>query len=196
MQRRGFTLIELLIVIAVIAILAGLLVPVLARARRAAQQRVCASNLHQIGLALRMYGDDNDGSFPIGVYLQGVSRYAWNVTWHNELTGYLRSPSLLICPLAPPGSGYRISYGCNARVSGWWSAVADRDIPDPGRTVYAAEKQDEDWPAFPPSTRHTARAYKPLAPRHDGYLSMLFCDGHVRSLPMCQVEGAGTVWQF
>jgi prepilin-type N-terminal cleavage/methylation domain-containing protein len=58
---RGFTLIELLVVIAIIAILAALLLPALARAKATAKTTQCVSNLHQMGLSLIMYADENDG---------------------------------------------------------------------------------------------------------------------------------------
>jgi prepilin-type N-terminal cleavage/methylation domain-containing protein/prepilin-type processing-associated H-X9-DG protein len=58
---RGFTLIELLVVIAIIAILASLLLPVLGKAKRAAQSAQCNSNLRQLQLAWQMYADDSDG---------------------------------------------------------------------------------------------------------------------------------------
>ena len=60
-RRRGrlaFTLIELLVVIAVIAIVASLLLPALARTKQAADSAICRSNLRQWGLGLRMYLDD------------------------------------------------------------------------------------------------------------------------------------------
>jgi prepilin-type N-terminal cleavage/methylation domain-containing protein/prepilin-type processing-associated H-X9-DG protein len=196
MKRSGFTLIELLVVMAIVAILAGILFPVLARCRRAAQQSVCISNVRQIGMGMRMYVEDYDATFPMGAYPQGQRPHAWQVTWHDEITGYLRGQALLFCPLAPAGSGYRVSYGCNPWVSRWITAAADSQVLDATRTVYAAEKENGDWPACPPSLKSLTPYYQPLAGRHDGYLSLVFCDGHARSLPVGQAEGPVALWQF
>lgn len=77
-RRRGFTLLELLAVIATIAVLASLLLPVLSRAKIKAQRTACFSNLRQLGFAWQLYHNENNGflaeSYPVNnpsVWVQG-----------------------------------------------------------------------------------------------------------------------------
>jgi prepilin-type N-terminal cleavage/methylation domain-containing protein len=64
---KGFTLIELLVVIAILAILAAILFPVFARAKAAAKQTACISNIKQQGTATGLYMTDSDDLFPYAV---------------------------------------------------------------------------------------------------------------------------------
>jgi len=106
-KKHRFTLIELLVVVAIIAILAAMLLPVLSRARQAARKITCVSNLRQIGMAMLMYEEDQDR---LPAHVQEVHSGA---TWTHQLAasgGDLRSmwgdyivdlDTLGHCPLLP-----------------------------------------------------------------------------------------------
>src|SRR5215471_13679033 len=63
-SRKAFTLIELLVVIAIIAILAALLLPVLSKAKESGRRAACKSNVHQLGVAILIYTNENREKLP------------------------------------------------------------------------------------------------------------------------------------
>lgn len=106
----AFTLIELLVVIAVIAMLAALLMPALAKARYRAKNVICMSNQKQIAAGVTMYTSDYDSRYPVRtdpVYRESadvVQRAASTTDYVNQLRPYFGGnlKATWVCPLAPP----------------------------------------------------------------------------------------------
>jgi prepilin-type N-terminal cleavage/methylation domain-containing protein/prepilin-type processing-associated H-X9-DG protein len=84
-NEKAFTLVELLVVVAVIGILAALLIPALSRAKAQAHSATCKNHLHQMGLALQMYVQENGSRYP---YLRGVRDPAHDTAVGANDTGW------------------------------------------------------------------------------------------------------------
>ena len=101
MRRRAFTLIELLVVIAIIAILAAMLLPALSLARQRAWSTGCNANLHQIGLGLNLFADDNNELYPKSgstIYWGAIDPKTGKAGWMEQIFSYVGNTNAYNCP--------------------------------------------------------------------------------------------------
>jgi prepilin-type processing-associated H-X9-DG protein len=154
--RRGFSLGEGAVVLAVIAVLSSILLPVFARARDAARNTDCRQRLHEIGLALHLYARDHDGRFPPRDH-----------DFRPLLHGYLQ-PESFSCPAdlgLPPGSPQPYD-------------AAPRRTPPPEPWVTSYQYRGgltlDDHPDLGVAAD--------TAFRHNNLANVVFLDGHVKGL--------------
>ncbi len=131
-RRSGFTLVELLVVIAIIALLAAMLLPALSRAKAAARSARCKSNLHQVGLALKLYTDDFHQFPPCAAVDSGSPVYS---LWDGKILPFAgNNRDLFLCPAEqgalkwtnnPPAPIRNPCYGYNMAGSGSYPAFGN-----------------------------------------------------------------------
>lgn len=101
-SHRAFYLAELLVIIAIVAILAGLLLPALAKAKSKAQRINCVNNLKQDGLAFRMWGDDHN-AYPMRYQTNNFDGPSIAIqqkmyVYFQVMSNELNTPKILTCP--------------------------------------------------------------------------------------------------
>ena len=195
-ERTGFTLIELLVVVAIIGVLAALLLPALASCKERSRICGCASNMRQIGLAMRMYADDHQDEFPRSqhsAFAHGTQ--PWGLLLAPGLgakstAGTDALPAVYRCPShrkAPPWS-----YGLNVYLE--VSPDADdyagspqtwrhaENVPSPSATILLAEVPGTADHVMPHFWTTLSDCTDVDACRHGGKANYLFVDNHVECL--------------
>jgi prepilin-type N-terminal cleavage/methylation domain-containing protein/prepilin-type processing-associated H-X9-DG protein len=179
-RRGGFTLIEMLVVIAIIAILAAIILPVYFQARGKARQTHCLSNLKQIGAGLTTYADDNDGYYTRGQF------WPWDGShlWTDAVEPYLKNKDILRCPDQGSdayGYGYNISWWGTGDVPDGmhgiqdWYPVHQSQVAEPAETVWVVDF-GRYW-----GCGLEFGIEKPPERHHHGF-NVLFVDGHTKWL--------------
>jgi prepilin-type N-terminal cleavage/methylation domain-containing protein/prepilin-type processing-associated H-X9-DG protein len=213
-SAAGFTLIELLVVISIIAILAAILFPVFMRARENARRASCQSNMKQLGIALQMYSQDNDGG------LVAYSHDNGNPTWgkvYVSTVDYVKNDQVYRCPSAPAlipqsylsgyyGASYAFPYR-NVSPPGWVAlplltpTAKLSAVPEASRTCLLVEtRHSTDAYYYPPGPQQgwgvaqiAIASTLPAtisADRHLEGANYLYVDGHVKWLKKETVTGA------
>ncbi len=91
-RRSGFTLLELLVSVSIVTLIAAILLPAILSARATTRRIVCASNLQQWALAVRMYGDVHNGLLPYrGQGVQPTTRLDAMDDWINAIPQFAES---------------------------------------------------------------------------------------------------------
>lgn len=195
-KLKGFTLIELLVVIATMALLAGMLLPALSRARQAARSIQCLNRQRQIALGVRLYAEENEDTFPRSQHSAFAhGQLPWgraiagqlggtDQTWTNLLRGLYRCPSdrragawsygqNVYYELDPASDDY-------AGSPQTWRRTAA--VPHPAASILEAENNtaaDHIMPHFWVTSADTAEVAQT---RHGSRSNYAFVDGHVAAL--------------
>lgn len=147
-HRLGFTLIEMLVVLGIIALLAAITFPVLAHVREKGRQSACASNLHQLGLAIEAYTQENDERHPSATAVSpyaGLPSFQTTSGWAGRIYPYVNSAPVFHCPTDPTASAAEtpprvpVSYALNLNLADNSQAA----LTAPSHTVLLFEVADD-----------------------------------------------------
>jgi prepilin-type N-terminal cleavage/methylation domain-containing protein/prepilin-type processing-associated H-X9-DG protein len=173
--EAAFTLIELLVVMAIIGVLAGLLLPGLGRAKEAGRSTVCLGNLHQIGIALQLYVQDNNNRLPTMRDRNPDTNAPAATNWvalpgpDKVLAPELGTTNVLQCP-----SDKKLVFESTGSSYGWNNLLNGQDAEH--LSVFQISFDPHQIPVFfDKEPFHKARGPKKG-------VNYLYADGHIRNL--------------
>lgn len=183
MKPPAFTLVELLVVLAIIALLAALLLPALGRAKEEARATVCLGNLHQIGLALQVYVQENNNKMPVmydanpdtnSVATNALTGAAVTNTINQVLLAQLGNTNVLRCPSDLPQAGPTSLFESTGSSYSWNFLLNGEDADH--LVVLTLQFAPQEVPVvFDKDQFHKARG-------PNRAVNYLYADGHIKNL--------------
>lgn len=210
-KPRAFTLLELLVCVAVFGVLAALLIGGVGTAREKAKGALCAGNLRQCGVALRLYANENQGRFPAALERDGFS-------WASALAAQGYIPPLVEgqkTVATCPSSASQGRYADFRRVYGMWMGHANygefqfsRDgacfrlsplkleanrilVADSGRCLYGEAWDPSYFIMSGTGKEETTPAHKVINLIHHAKANALFVDGHIEQVDAAWLKNDG-----
>lgn len=208
----GFTLTELLAVIVILGVLAGILIPLIGRARESATASACSANLRTLHQATALYAGDHSWKYPPTYGSMGVTNTAW---WQELFPAYCSDPATFKCPADETGfSGTykatwtrngltlpngKVSYGAAGHV-GTASNGAALDykvmgkktaiFPKPAASILYTEQQSADCRLGEYWRGNYPRWPSEMTFPHASKAGFVFLDGHVETMSRQEIDTA------
>ncbi len=188
----AFTLIELLVVMAIISILASMLLPALGKAKEKGVSIYCVNSLHQLGLAMQMYGDDSNDRLPLSsTSILTSNQGAFGGSWAWAMLPYYKNTNVLRCPALNNvyrRSGFSYFMGSVAfsvlASSGSTASPAEVSLRSINTASFYPLSGDCNFPADPTNADLNNNDVDTLfglpSPIHNNRVNVLFADWHVK----------------
>ncbi len=200
--KRGFTLIEMLVVLAIIAVLAAILFPVMSKARMKARQATCISNLKQLLTAVNLYTQDYDRTLVPA--RAGKAPDSLGYSWCMILQPYMKNEKILICPLDPQGQlasrttdlphSYGINYDLTFNASGWSRAPLAYSLSHIEGVSEKILFFDMKPAAQAMGASYRANRLSRVDARHFDRAAFGFLDGHAKCMPPTATNAPKNMW--